>query len=413
MRLLFVVQRYGREIAGGAEQHCREFATRLAQRGHTVEVVTTCARSYVDWANAYDPGSSQVDGVTVHRLPVASPRDDRAFGPLNDRVPYGDPFVPLHLQLQWMHVQGPFVPQIVPWLGARARGYDVVIFFTYLYYTTWAGLPAAAGTAPTVLHPTAHTEPALYLPLYDTTFRHPAAFAFSTEEEQALVRRRFRARQPSKVVGIGVDLDTGEVDERRFRQAYGLGDRPYLLFVGRLDQAKGCNELYDFFVAYKRRNRGALALVLMGDPVRPLEPHDDVIVTGFVDDHTRNDALAGAVALAQPSFFESFSMVLTEAWAQRRPALVQGRCAVLEGQVRRSGGGVPYRGFAEFEAMLGWLLEHPGEARRMGDAGRHYVEEHYAWDVVLRNYEHLLGSTMGRWEPKPRRRTAGGLSRVR
>jgi glycosyltransferase involved in cell wall biosynthesis len=399
MRLLFVVQRYGREIAGGAEQHCREFATRLAGRGHAVEVVTTCARRYNDRANVYEPGSSELDGVIVHRLPVAEPRDDEAFGPLNSRVPYGDPFVPLHLQLEWMHAQGPYVPELGPWLTRRAPAYDVAIFFTYLYYTTWTGLPAAAGRVPTVLHPTAHAEPALFLPLYDTTFRHPSAFAFSTEEEQALVRRRFRCRQPAKVVGIGLELGSEVgVDERRFRAAFGLGDRRYLLFVGRLDQAKGTNELYDFFVAYKRRNGGSLALVLMGDPVRPLDPHDDVIVTGFVDDQTRNDALAGAVALAQPSFFESFSMVLTEAWAQRRPALVQGHCAVLEGQVRRSGGGLPYRGYAEFEAMLGWLLEHPAEARRMGEVGRRYTESRYTWDVVLRNYEHLLASTARRWE---------------
>jgi len=414
VRLLYVVQRYGREIAGGAEQHCREFATRLSARGHTVDVVTTCARSYVDWANSYPPGTSEIDGVTVHRLAVAEPRDDKAFGLLNNRVPYGDPFVPFHLQLEWMQAQGPFVPDLVPWLAGRAAGYDAVIFFTYLYYTTWAGLPAAAGRAPTILHPTAHAEPALFLPLYDTTFRHPSAFAFSTEEEQALVRRRFRCRQPAKVVGIGVELgEDGAADEGRFRAAFGLGDRPYLLYVGRVDHAKGCDELYDHFVAYKRRNAGALALVLMGDPVRPVAPHDDVIVTGYVDDQTRTDALAGAVALVQPSYFESFSMVLTEAWARRRPALVQGRCAVLDGQVRRSGGGLPYRGYAEFEAMVDWLVAHPAEARRMGEAGRRYVESRYDWDVVLRQYEHLLAGTVGRWEPEALRLAGGGRTLVR
>jgi glycosyltransferase involved in cell wall biosynthesis len=403
VRLLFVVQRYGREIAGGAELHCRQFATRLAGWGHDVDVVTTCALSYVDWANAYEPGASEIDGVTVHRLPVTAVRQDRFFGPLNNRVPYGDPGAPLFLQRQWMATQGPYVPEIVPWLATNAGRYEAVIFFTYLYFTTWAGLPAAAPRTSTILHPTAHNEPPLYLPLYDTTFRHPAAFAFSTEEERELVRRRFRIRQPSSVVGIGVDLDTAGADEARFRQQFGLENRPYLLYVGRLDQAKGSDELYEFFVAYKRRNPGPLKLVLMGDPVRPLDPHDDVVFTGFVDDEIRNGAMAGAVALAQPSFFESFSMVLTEAWAQRRPALVQGRCAVLEGQVGRSGGGLAYRGFAEFEAMLTWFLEHPAESGRMGEAGRRYVESHYAWDVVLRNYENFLDSTVRRRTPSPAR----------
>src|SRR5439155_10417933 len=85
MRLLFVVQRYGHEVAGGAELHCRQFATILAERGHDVEALTSCATSYVDWANFYPAGSAEVDGVLVHRLPVPVPRDDRVFGPLNGR----------------------------------------------------------------------------------------------------------------------------------------------------------------------------------------------------------------------------------------------------------------------------------------------------------------------------------------
>jgi glycosyltransferase involved in cell wall biosynthesis len=275
----------------------------------------------------------------------------------------------------------------------RAASYDRVIFFTYLYYTTWAGLPAASGLVPTVLHPTAHDEAPLYLELFQTTFRHPSAFAFSTEEESELVARRFAVRQPGRVIGIGVDLEEAtEADPAPFREAHGLGERPYLLFVGRLDPAKGSEELFDFFAAYKRRNPGPLALVFLGDPVRPLPDHPDVIRTGFVDDALKRSALAGALALVQPSFFESFSMVLTEAWAQGKPALVQGHCAVLEGQARQSGGGIPYRGFAEFEAALDRLVDDVDLRRRMGEAGRRYVERHYAWPRVLDSYERLLAS---------------------
>ena len=93
-RLLFVVQRYGREVAGGAELLCREFATRLAARGHSVEVVTSCALNYVDWANHYPAGTAELDGVTVHRLPVAHQRDDRLFEALNTRVVWGQRPIP-------------------------------------------------------------------------------------------------------------------------------------------------------------------------------------------------------------------------------------------------------------------------------------------------------------------------------
>ncbi len=50
MRIAFVVQRYGLDVHGGAEYHCREWAERLATR-HRVEVLTTCARDFVTWAD--------------------------------------------------------------------------------------------------------------------------------------------------------------------------------------------------------------------------------------------------------------------------------------------------------------------------------------------------------------------------
>lgn len=389
-RFLFVAQRYGHEVAGGAERACRDFATRLAGRGHRVEALTTCAVDYSSWANRYPAGTTDVDGVAVHRLPVAEERRSDVFSDLNMRVAWLPNRVPLHLQHAWMRAQGPYVPAIVPWLLERAPGYDVVVFFTYLYYTTWAGLAATSGRVPTVLHPTAHDEPAFHIDLFDTTLRHPDAFAFFTEEEAALVSPRAPGR-PSAVLGIGSSLDvTG--DEAEFRRAWGLGDRPYLLYLGRVEIGKGSGELVRFFTAYKERHPGPLALVVMGSASAgdPLPEHPDVVVTGFVSEADKQAALAGAFALAQPSYFESFSLVLVEAWLHRRPALVQGRCAVLDGQARRSGGALPYRGFAEFEAALDWLLEDPDRGRRLGEAGRRYTEQHYAWPVVLDRYETFL-----------------------
>lgn len=395
-----MVQRYGAEVPGGAELACRAFATRLAARGHRVDVLTSRALSYVDWADHYPAGSEVLDGVTVHRLSVVRPRNDSAFERLNTRTVWGHRPVPFHLQEQWIRDAGPLLDGYVPWLEARMAGYDVVVFFSYLYYPTWAGLPVASGRVATVLHPCAHDEPPLYLPLFQTMFRHAGALAFFTEEEQALVGRAFPdVRRPAAVVGIGSDLDegiVGDADGSAFRDAFGLGERPFLLYLGRLDPAKGADELFEFFTAYKARHPGPLALAMVGDPARPLPAHPDVVVTGVVDEETKHAALRACLALVQPSFFESFSLVLTEAWVHRKPALVQGLCDVLAGHVRRGGGGIPYRGFGEFEAGLELLLADAGLARRLGEAGRVYVERHYSWDKVLARYERLLGAVPAR-----------------
>jgi glycosyltransferase involved in cell wall biosynthesis len=355
-----------------------------------VEVLTSCAVNHATWANAYPQGDSEVDGVRVHRLAVSHLRDERFFASLNNRVLFAPPPA-LHLQRRWLEEQGPIVPDLVPWLVERASGYDVVVFFTYLFYPTWAGLPAVAGLAPSVLHPTAHDEAALGIPYFDTVFRQPSAFAFSTEEERDLVRRRFAITQPTAVIGVGVDLDEDpDADEASFRRAHGLGDRPYLVYLGRVEPGKGSRELFEFFSAYKDRNPGPLSLVILGEVVFALPRHPDVVVTGFVDDTTRRAALAGALALVQPSYFESFSMVLTEAWAAGKGALVQGHCEVLGGQATRAGGGLPYRGFAEFEAAVDLLVENRHLAGALGAAGRRYVEERYAWEAVMSRYERFL-----------------------
>lgn len=392
-----MVQRYGPEVAGGAEGHCRDFATRMAARGHAVEVLTTCAASYTDWANVYPKGEEELDGVVVHRLPVARPRDQQTFGDLDARLATPG-FRPRWLEEEWMRLQGPDVPALGPWLEREAGGYDAVVVVTYLYNTAWAGLAAAHGRAPLVLHPTAHDESYLYMRLFDRAFSLPSAFVFLSPEEEALVRRRFRARQPGAVVGVGVDpAPDGPLPDEgpgAFRSRHGLSDRPYLLYVGRFDVGKAADELGAYFVALKERNPGPLALVVLGETVVEPPTHPDVVVTGFADEATKAGALAGATALVQPSYFESFGIVLLEAWAHGVPALVQGRCDVLAGQVRRSGGGLPYEGFAEFEAAVEMLTGDDDLRRGLGARGRAHVDAEYGWDTVLDRYEQFLGEVI-------------------
>jgi glycosyltransferase involved in cell wall biosynthesis len=236
--------------------------------------------------------------------------------------------------------------------------------------------------------------------LFNLVFGLPDALAFLTEEEAALVRERFPGAPPGAVLGAGVEVDRGAaavpVTVRVFRDRYNLGDRPYLVVVGRLDPAKGSDELADYFVAYRERNpQRDVALVVVGEPMYELPEHPDVVVTGFVDDATRRAAVTGAAIAVQPSYFESFSLVLAEAWLEAKPALVQRACAVTNGQSRRSGAGIPYRGFAEFEAAVDLLLDSPDLGVTLGARGRAFVEQRYRWDAVLGSYERVLGALAG------------------
>jgi glycosyltransferase involved in cell wall biosynthesis len=392
MRLLFVVQRYGREVAGGAEAHCAEFARRLSDRGHDVHVLTTTALSYAGWENHYIEGDEVIDGVDVHRLRVAAPRVDERFAPLIARVVWGRKPVPLYLQREYMKAQGPLVPQIEGWLQERAREFDVVIFITYLYYTAWLGIPVAARLGPVVLHPTAHDEPPFYLQIHDLTFGLPSAFAFSNTVEAELIRKRFRPSAPGSIIGVGVDEEVA-LDPLPFEERFGLTNRPYLLYVGRVDPYKGSDELFDFFTLYKRRRPGPLALVIVGELVKPLPEHPDIVVTGFVDDETKRRALSGCLLLVHPSYFESFGLVLSEAWMHGKAVLVQRYSRVMAERATESGGGLSYGGFEEFEAAMDILIQEPETRDSLGQSGRAFVLERLTWDNVLSRYEGLLEST--------------------
>src|SRR5437868_2632477 len=117
MRLLFVVQRYGPEVAGGAEQHCRQLTSRLAALGHEVDVLTSRATDATTWDDDYEPGTSVCDGVTVHRLGTGGPRDEGYFDALSWGVLYSGEEVAPVLQEAWVRAQGPLLPELVPWLS--------------------------------------------------------------------------------------------------------------------------------------------------------------------------------------------------------------------------------------------------------------------------------------------------------
>lgn len=388
MRILYVVQRYGSEALGGAEAMTRALAIGLTGRGHDVHVASSTASSYLGWEPVHPEGVEVLDGVTVHRF-NARPHDDSLW----DRVVARPGQRPRYLQLEWLRRLGPDMPALGPWLTAETPGFDICSPITYLFASTW--MAGHRSRCPVVFHPTAHDEAALTVPLFQELFLHASGMVFLTEEERQLVTERFHLSAASIVTGLGVGAPV-VADPDAVRGQLQIGDADYVICVGRFDPGKGTHELIDYFAQYKRRRPGPLKLVMVGDPAIRVQSHPDIICTGVLPIPARNAAMAGARALIQPSFMESFSLVLVEAWQLGVAALVQGRCAVLDGQVRRAGGGVSYSGYAEFEAALDVLLEDRELASRLGAAGARYVAENYRPETVLDRYEDFLVSVLGR-----------------
>jgi glycosyltransferase involved in cell wall biosynthesis len=243
---------------------------------------------------------------------------------------------------------------------------------------------------PVVFHPYAHDELPLRLPIYAPLFEQSAGVVFQVEEERRLCEGRFEiAAHRSITLGLGVE-SPGPGSAADAAAAIGIGDRPYLLCLGRVDDGKGVGLLADWFAAYKARRPGPLALVFAGPVVHAPQPHPDIVVTGVVDDAHRWGLLRGATAHVSPSANESFSFVTLEAWTVGVPVVVNGRCAVTRGHCERSGGGVWFDGYAEFEAIVDRLARDPELRARLAERGAAYVERSYRWPDVARRYEAFL-----------------------
>jgi glycosyltransferase involved in cell wall biosynthesis len=427
VKLAFIVQRYGTEILGGSEYHCRLIAERLAER-HEVEVLTTCARDYITWKNEYAEGTDRIRGVTVRRFANAKTRDIHAFNRYSEWI-----FTSPHTredELEWLRQQGPWSPALLEYLERNQHPYDVLIFFTYLYAPTVLGMKIAPHKS--ILVPTAHDEPAIRLEIYKELFSQPAGLAYNTEVERRFLTTHFSIRAvEEETVGCGVELPQAQpyprdrsAETRRteqngpdasgeedfppdaeedpspsyrphlahrgsiFRRRHRLHG-PILLYGGRIDPGKGCEELIEYFSTYHQQG-GDASLVLMGVKLMPLPEEPFIRFAGRLSDQERMHALEAATVVVVPSPYESLSLLALESFAVGTPILANARSEVLVDHCVKSNAGLYYADRDEFTECLNLLVGDHRLRAKMGPNGRDYVRRNYRWDVIIAKYEKMF-----------------------
>ena len=421
MKLAFIIQRYGTEVLGGSEHLCRLLAERLAAQ-HEIEVLTTCARDYIVWANEYPEGPDRIRGVTVRRFANARTRDITAFNTYSDWI-YHNAHTRAD-EVEWLKQQGPWSPALIEYLRRHNQQYDVLVFFTYLYAPTVFGLEIAP--ARSILVPTAHDEPAIRLDIFKEVFSRPAALCYLTESERQFVERQFPDRPLlEEVIGVGVDIpqqqpyprmppapendspafdDEGEPAAREFpshllargavfRRRHRLHG-PIALYGGRIDPGKGCEELIEYFSSYVKAG-GDATLALMGVRLMSLPAEPFIRFAGLLSDQERLQALEAATVVVCPSPYESLSLLALESMSVGTPVLANARSAVLVEHCVRSNGGLYYANRDEFVECLKLLVGDVPLRHAIGANGREYVRQNYRWDVVIAKYERIFAKIKG------------------
>jgi len=382
-RVCFVCQRYGLEVNGGAELLCREMAERMTDK-YDVTVLTTKAISYQTWANEYTADEETINGVLVKRFPTVRERSAN-FNKIHTLLIRGR--LPGFLQDKWFKDQGPVAPGLLKAIKAGANEYDAFVFHTYLYYPTVFGLPIVAQKS--VLVPDAHEEPPLHLKRVKTEFESTATLMYNTEEERVLAERTFDvAGKPCRVGGAGVDV-VEHPAPAVFCEKYQITG-PYVVYVGRIDEAKGCREMFEWWERYKAQRPGNLTLVLMGKAAIPIPERSDIRALGFVSEEDKFSGIEGASFLWLPSRFESLSIVVLEALSLGVPVIVNGNCVVLQGHIVRSEAGLSYQTEEEFDRAAGTILAGGSLVETMRENGPRYVEQHYQWDIIIDKLSELV-----------------------
>lgn len=389
-KVAFVVQRYGAEVNGGAETLARQMAEHL-NKEYDVSVLTTKALDYITWEDYYKEDYEVINQVRVRRFPVDKPRNIKEFSRLCKKVLDNEKHT-LAMEEEWFDKQGPYSPGLIQYIKDNKDNYDVFIFMTYLYYTTVKGLPAVKDKA--VLIPTAHDEAPVYLKTFREIFNMPRGIFYLTHEECEFTQKLFNN---SNIInnngygGSGIEIPDS-VNADFIKDKYGIED--YIVYAGRIDVSKGCKELFKYFKKYKRHNKNNLKLVLIGKEVMRVPHNSNIISLGFVSEQEKYDVMAGARALIMPSAFESLSIVVLEALGLGIPVICNGKCDVLKGHCKRSGAGIAYEDYRQFEAAINRVINEIGSdgdlCRAIRNNAMEYVRNNYTWDIIMKRFNEVI-----------------------
>lgn len=408
-KIAFVVVRYGLDVNGGAEYHCRMLAERLV-KDYDVEVLTTCVKDYINGGNETSKKLELINGVLVRRF-EAFPVDDIPEEIFRDKA---KPVRRLRMFLYRMHCLR-FVSYFMPvwkyWVKDEEEAmkrsvfysqqlnefvkenknvYDVFIAVTMdyapFYYTAlYAG-------EKTIAIPTMHYAKTFFRAILTSAFSKFAYVGFNTSAEQKLAENVFgRALGLHGIISVGIE-DIIPADWEETKNKYGLPDK-YLLYVGRLDKGK-LNNIVNYFSNYKRKYKeSSLKFVMVGSSFEKLDVISDVIYTGFVTDEEKSSIIQHAVVVVNPSLYESLSLILLEVLNLGKPMLVNGHCAVLKEHCQKSNGAVDY--YMDEKQFISKLnkIEHSLEIREeMSEGGKRYVEENYNWALILSRLKQTIES---------------------
>ena len=385
--IAITVPRYGKEIRGGAEQAARYLAHILKDAGADVEILTTCVQDATcdRGKNNLPEGIEDDDGIVVRRFPV-KPQILSKLIEANLQIYSGKA---VSLKEEWDYFEEDInSPAMCSFIRENKDNYYAFLFIPYLYGVTFNGVMSCPEKA--ILIPCFHDEGYAYMELVRMMSESVKGIIFLSHPEEILANRLFNiSKIPNKVLGIGIDDGwEDDADPEAFRNKFDIRSN-FVMYAGRKDSGKKVDELIDYFCKYIEKNKiDDLKLVLIGggSVSVPKNHENDIRDLGYVDLEDKRNAYAACTLFVNPSRFESFSIVIMEAWLARKPVMVSFWCDVTKRFCIESNGGLYYNGFDEFEKAMHVILDNKDIAEGLGNNGYEFVKKNYSNKVIADKY---------------------------
>lgn len=243
----------------------------------------------------------------------------------------------------------------------------------------------------TILIPLVHQEKSQYLMAARKIMLQYRFFAYNTDVERSIARQihPYRARWDESIA-IGMDervVNWAQEGEDLYKDTW-TGNPKYLFYAGRWTHQK-MGLLIPYFEEYLRHHPETdLQLWMSGPPPNSDELPDFVKHFGYVEESLKCAMMKNAVAVINPSYVESLSLIVLEAMMLGTPILVNAHCEVLKMHAQNNRG-FSYSSSSEFEEAVEQILELQGVAERVSRA-KSYVMDHYTWDQVNVKWDRLL-----------------------
>ncbi len=405
--IAFVVVRYGLNINGGAEYHCRMLAERLTN-DYNVEVLTTCVDNYRTGENLEFKEKEIINKVIVRRFKTNPTHPElenfykkkakpayklRRFLYKCHFLAIASYFFPIwHFkekeELEALGSQVFHSPALFNFIKENKDNYKAIIPITidysHVYYTT------LYAPEKTIVIPTMHYHKTAFRSTLTQVFTKAAYIAFNTTAEQKLARKIFGMHMaPHSIVSVGIELSAPS-DWAVTQEKYNLPDE-YMLYVGRVDQGK-LNNVYTYFLNYKKVYPNSdLKFVLVGKQYSDLFNHPDIIYTNFVEEQEKISIIQHAKIVINPSLYESLSLILLEAMALKKAMLVNGNCNVLKEHCNKSNNAaLYYTNEKSFIDKLHTLDSSTNLRLEMGEKGYSYVNSNYDWNIIMNKLKHVI-----------------------